>query len=73
MNNTTLKMSQQEIMYEMKYAWSRQKPISIRFLKNSQETTSQGKIFGIDYDLVYIKEGNVVRRIALDDILNISM
>ncbi|KAA8713768.1 hypothetical protein F4V47_05345 [Lactococcus garvieae subsp. garvieae] len=73
MNNTTLKMSQQEIMYEMKYAWSRQKPIRIRFLENSQETTSQGKIFGIDYDLLYIKEGNVVRRIALDDILSISM
>ena len=44
MNNTTLKMSQQEIMYEMKYAWSRQKPISIRFLENSQEMTSQGEI-----------------------------
>lgn len=48
-------------------------PLVYAFWKNSQETTSQGKIFGIDYDLLYIKEGNVVRRIALDDILNISM
>lgn len=73
MNNTTLKMSQQKIIYELKYAWSRQKSVSIRFLQNSQETTSQGKIFGIDYDLLYIKEENLVRRIALDDILSINI
>lgn len=72
MNNTTLKMSQQEIIYELKYAWSRQKSVSIRFLQNSQETTSQGKIFGIDYDLLF-KEENLVRRIALDDILSINI
>ncbi|MFK4795761.1 hypothetical protein [Lactococcus petauri] len=73
MNNTTLKMSQQEIIYELKYAWSRQKSVSIRFLQNSQETTSQDKIFGIDYDLLYIKEENLVRRIALDDSLSINI
>ncbi len=73
MNNTTLKMSQQEILCEMKYAWSRQRQVSIRFLENSEETTSRGKIFGIDYDLLYIKEENLVRRIALDDILSITL
>ncbi|WP_213496349.1 hypothetical protein [Lactococcus formosensis] len=73
MNNTTLKMSQQEIIYEVKYAWSRQRPVSVRFLENSQETTSKGKIFGIDYDLLYIKEENVVRRIILEDILSITV
>ena len=66
-------MSQQEILCEMKYAWSRQRQVSIRFLENSEETTSRGKIFGIDYDLLYIKEENLVRRIALDDILSITL
>ncbi|QPS71762.1 hypothetical protein [Lactococcus garvieae] len=73
MNNTTLRMSQKEIVYKIKYAWSRQRPVEIQFLLDSREVTTKGKIFGIDYDLLYIKEEGHIRRISLEDIVKITI
>lgn len=66
-------MSQQEIMYEIKYAWSRQRCVEIQYLNDLQEITAKGKIFGIDYDVLYIKEGSVIHMIFLKDVINVSL